>query len=151
MTSLTRDYEPENEEEEQVFMYGLLLNSGRGVAATLPGYRLAFSHFATPVEDEDGTMYGAVITVDTAGLRYFDKVEGVREDGSGYYHRERLQTSEGPAWVYLMNERYVEQDNPPAPHYVRGMEKAYDRLGHPVRAYAELERAMEEAYGGPAD
>lgn len=120
---------------ERVFVYGILMPDATE-AATLPGYRLAFSGHATVRPLEGSAVLGGLVDVDAYGLRRYDSIEGLRPDGTGYYRRERriVNTANGPveAWVYMMNERYFEETDA-SDWLVARFEKQYERLGHIAR------------------
>lgn len=129
----------------RLFAYGILMRDGQ-VPATVKGYRLAFSGFATPLPAEDGTIFGTLIPVDEARLRYFDSIEGYRpwDVENSYYRREIVNTSDGPAWMYIMNERDF-RGTPPDEYLVERMRMEYARLGHPETALTQLEEASRGA------
>lgn len=118
---------------ERVFVYGILMGDANE-AATLPGYRLAFSGFATVRPETGSFVPGGLVDVDPRKLREFDAIEGVRPGGDGFYRREKraVYDSAGQpvdAWVYMMNDRYF-NERPGDDSLVRRMHHQYQRLGH---------------------
>jgi len=72
-----------------------------GKSETLPQYSL-FSLGAYPGVIKGGitAVQGELYGVNAEGLQRLDRLEG----HPNYYHREKIETSEGEAWIYLLPE-----------------------------------------------
>lgn len=94
----------------RVFVYGTLL-AGFGNhraymqtaklvdKATVPGKMYSLGGYPCVSVHGNNTVHGEVYDIDEETLKHLDRLEGHPR----FYQREIVETSIGPAWIYLIN------------------------------------------------
>ena len=119
--------------KQPVFVYGILLSDAT-VGATLHGYKLESFGNLTVTESEGDYVLGGVVWADPMRLASYDRIEGYRPDGSGYYRTEAVEvdTLDGATVrcsVYVMNERFRDDESFVSSWHEEMRERELVRLG----------------------
>ncbi|PIP00263.1 gamma-glutamylcyclotransferase [Pleomorphomonas carboxyditropha] len=141
------------------FLYGADLHPER-LAACCPGgevkavgvlrdHRLAFFGHndlwdggeETVLAEKGASVHGIVVALSTREADFFDKVRGVRLNGTGshFHYPTRVETSGGPLDVVLYKLDDSRTPAPPSVEYIAYMAAGMRHFGLPAASLATLE------------